>query len=121
MEIEFKAWDKVLNQFLPNVQNHIGNDGWGFGQLLKNDRYVICQFTGVFDKKGNKIFKGDIVTMQHGLYKYYVEFEKASFVLYHLDKKDHIMGGELYWGTINRSLHLGEDYELEVIGNIHEK
>lgn len=120
-EIKFKAWDSVLNQFLPNIQNHIGNDGWGFGHLIKNERYKVCQFTGLKDKNEKEIYEGDIVSMQHGLYNYTVHFENGSFVCYHLEAKDLVNGGKLKWGLLSRSFDLGEDYQLEVIGNIHQK
>ena len=58
-EIKFRAWDKELKEYLPNVQNHIGNSETAFGNMLKNDRYVIEQYTGLKDKDGKEIYEGD--------------------------------------------------------------
>ena len=82
---------------------------------------TIGQFTGFKDKNGLEIYEGDIVSMQHGLYKYTVSFENGSFVCYHLQAKDLVNGGKLKWGLLSRSFELGEDFELEIIGNIHRK
>lgn len=82
---------------------------------------TVGMFSGFLDKKQNKIFEGDIVSMQHGIYKYSVHFENGSFVCYHLEAKDLVNGGKLRWGLLSRSFELGEDYELKVIGNIYEK
>jgi hypothetical protein len=82
---------------------------------------TVGMFSGFNDVKGNKIFEGDIVSMQHGIYKYTVHFENGSFVCYHLEAKDLVNGGKLKWGLLSRSFELGEDYQLELIGNIHEK
>ena len=60
-EIKFRAWDKESREYLPNVQNHIGNEESAFGFMLKNDRYILEQFTGLLAKNGKEIYEGDIV------------------------------------------------------------
>lgn len=88
-EIVFRAWDKVLNQFLPNVQNHIGNGEWAFGNLLKDDRYIVQQFTGLKDDNGVEIYEGDIIEIAAYYYgdtfvpitTSYVTFSEGSFCM----------------------------------------
>lgn len=65
-EIKFRAWDKKAKIIYPNIQNHIGNNDTAFGYMIKNDRYVIMQYTGLKDKKDKEIYEGDIVTATRG-------------------------------------------------------
>ncbi len=60
-EVIYRAWDTTLNQMLPNIQNHIGDGPWAFGNMINDERYIIMQYTGLDDKGGNKIFERDIL------------------------------------------------------------
>jgi uncharacterized phage protein (TIGR01671 family) len=128
-DIKFRVWDKDKEMYLPNdIYGIIQTDFKAFGIMIKDwENYqqgeyfysssqILEQYTGFKDKKEQEIYEGDIVSMQHGLYKYTVHFENGSFVCYHLEAKDLVNGGKLKWGLLSRSFELGEDYELEVIG-----
>ena len=70
-EIKFRAWDKVIGEILPNIQNHIGDFDTAFGNMLassreNNDaRWIIEQFTGDQDQEGNDFYEGDICEYQN--------------------------------------------------------
>lgn len=68
-KIEFRAWDTLTKRYLYNIQavtlTDESDDYHGLltlADFLNNDRYIVEQFTGLFDKTGEKIFENDIVT-----------------------------------------------------------
>ena len=111
-DIKFRAFDKIVNEILPNIQNHINDKDFAFGQMLSNvKRFKIMQFTGLTDKKGVEIYEGDIVKSvgneeHNGMVGIFpIEFNKGMF--------------SLSYQTIRLDYFL-EYYKIEVIGNIYQ-
>lgn len=80
---------------------------------------TICQFTGLKDNRGNKIFEGDILShtfmdgyeTQNGI----VKFINYAFCISFEDKFRPLGSSGLGWEELGRY-----GYDLEVIGNIHD-
>ena len=122
-EFVFRAWDVQSHEYFPNVQTHIGNFETAFGNMLKNNRYVIEQFVGVKDEFGKNIFEGDIVK-HNGLshnYPMLIFFRDGSFCIGSDGSGPNEWGS---WVTIRdlmtQAKRCGKELKLTVIGNIHE-
>lgn len=122
-QIQFRAWDKVLKEHLPNVQNHINSIEWAFGCMLKSDKCIVEQFTGRTDKNGKGIYEGDIIKAWQWIH------DDDFNLVKNLDEYDI---ATVYWDdeTLSWSIksdlkhivtdQLGYLSQIEIIGNVHE-
>lgn len=83
---------------------------------------TVCQFTGLLDKNGNKIWEGDLLSIGSNEFgfitngvgetvKYEVRFQGCDYVLYRKDVK-------LIWGRLSRLDEL--NWNCQIVGNIHD-
>lgn len=95
--------------------------GLGFNEFIEVDPDTICQFTGLTDKSGQKIWENDIVTITIECDDYFNLSETGiveySYGQYELKVKT-TDGKEAYSNLINK---LSEaPFEIEKLGNIFD-
>ena len=93
----------------PTVSGIIALENWEgirLGPFVEVDHETICQYTGLTDKNGRKVFDGDLVKC---LYEDIVNGDYISEI--------HTCDMENYYCM----LRIISAYEIEVIGNIHDE
>ena len=109
-EIKFRAWNKEDKIMFYNVENtydygckgdnNVPEDN--FGEVLKDERYEVMQFTGLYDKNKVPIYEGDILNIDDECW--IVSFEYGKFIA--------------TFDNVCEDLY--EISHYEVIGNIYE-
>ncbi|WP_048327825.1 YopX family protein [Streptococcus dysgalactiae] len=138
--IKFRAWDKVANVMIYNIEqtydglgyfqenedieDYVSDISFGcFADWLENDQFVIMQSTGLFDKNGVEIFDGDVVRYTWDMLSDPNATEKG--------KKVRI--SKVFWSDWRASWAVGKKFcnndlftyarngnTVEVIGNIYQ-
>ena len=113
-ELKFRAWYKPEKKMIYNIQNEfeerieLGMDC--FSDYLKNDDFIVNQFTGRTDKESKDIYEDDILLIiGQGYFR--VMWDRDNCKFYLLPLEDYLDKMPL-----DRSWEI--DYEVE--GNIHE-
>ena len=112
-ELKFRAWYKPEKKMIYNIQNEfeerieLGMDC--FSDYLKNDDFIVEQYTGIKDKNGKEIYEGDIVSKHNSDLKGVVKQVKDG-------------QWAIYWGNTPDGYYVLFKYSnlCKVIGNIHE-
>lgn len=112
------------------VHGYLSDENYIYDKSLEGefliDEDTICQYTGLTDKNGKKIFEGDILRgfqypfCYDGEYNYYAEiiFENCSFMTYTHKNPSSCVRGISDGNTDLMEGWVSEDWE--VIGNIYD-
>lgn len=117
-ELKFRVWDKKLNKFTRGYDEEVGSfdevysdpPGIFFAGLryLNEDsnRYIIQQYTGLKDTKGNDIYEGDLVELHTAANDHAEGIKENDCGLY-----------EIYWDRKYKLKEIKPNWFLKVIDN----
>lgn len=110
---EFRAWSKSTNEYFYDIEK---------GSLYNFDHnpdFIVEEFTNRYDQNHQKIFEGDIVSVNNvpGTVRVVV-FEKGSFYLGTSNSYEDYCDGNYYNLLLLSAI---EDDEMAVIGHIHQE
>lgn len=105
-EIKFRGWDTLNKNMTKNIQ-----DDYIIGEWVRDQRFVVMQYTGLENKQGVEIYEGDILENPNGI-RCTVKYvnEHAAFLAYW--KRNDVSGYDYMDGILIK--------QCKIIGNIYE-
>jgi len=120
---KFRAWDPRTNEMFEPSQITFIEAGWSVDKgrgisIPYQPRIILMQSTGLKDKNGKLIFEGDIVKTTQHIDGNFIDciYEKGQIIYKSFSFQLKPLKPVMY----TRSLVLGEDTEIEIIGNIYQ-
>ena len=93
----------------------IFEDDLGFEKWYKVDPTTLCQYTGLMDKNGRRIWENDICDRKEK-YPEIVVFNKGDWQLDY----SYVLGKEIHYSACNLGVYVCERKCVKVIGNIFD-
>ena len=94
--------DVIVGKIVEFEEDYFCTEFW-----YKVDQETVGQFTGMTDKKGKKLFEGDVYSMGEKNILYVVIFDKSQFIGKQVGNRS--LAGLEYWKS-----------DIEIIGNIYD-
>ena len=94
--------DVIVGKIVEFEEDYFCTEFW-----YKVDPETVGQFTGMTDKKGKKLFEGDVYSMGEKNILYVVIFDKSQFIGKQVGNRS--LAGLGYWKS-----------DIEIVGNIHD-
>lgn len=94
--------DVIVGKIVEFEEDYFCTEFW-----YKVDPETVGQFTGITDKKGKKLFEGDVYSMGEKNILYVVIFDKSQFIGKQVGHRS--LAGLEYWKS-----------DIEIIGNVYD-
>ena len=94
--------DVIVGKIVEFEEDYFCTEFW-----YKVDPETVGQFTGMTDKKGKKLFEGDVYSMGEKNILYVVIFDKSQFIGKQVGNRS--LAGLEYWKS-----------DIEIVGNVYD-